>query len=122
MNGVIFVSFEDPDSGVRSKSLVETDRALPVDQFMRTILPGFMMLSGSIARLIARITAIASPCSAVRKSILPEPDPVLAGAGSVHRQCTHNQSMIEALHLRDFHLVIGIEQEGDVKISVADVS
>jgi hypothetical protein len=34
-----------------------------------------MMLSGSIAFLIARITLTASPCSATKKSILPQPMP-----------------------------------------------
>src|SRR5262245_40123884 len=33
------------------------------------------MLSGSIAFLIARITLIASPCSAIKKSNLPQPIP-----------------------------------------------
>ena len=43
----------------------------PSPQLTRTIFPGFMMLSGSIARFTAPITASASPCSAARKSILP---------------------------------------------------
>ena len=38
---------------------------------IRTILPGFMMSFGSSACLMLRITATASPCSAIRKSILP---------------------------------------------------
>jgi hypothetical protein len=37
----------------------------------RTILPGFMMLSGSSACLIVRITVTASPCSAGRNSSFP---------------------------------------------------
>ena len=42
-----------------------------------TILPGFMMLSGSSARLIAAIAAIAgAPSSAGRYFILPSPMPV----------------------------------------------
>jgi hypothetical protein len=54
---------------------------LPADKrglggaYTRRILPGFIMLSGSIAVLIARITFTASPCSAIRKSILPQPMP-----------------------------------------------
>src|SRR6185312_10467582 len=39
--------------------------------YTRTTLPGFMMLWGSSASFSWRITATASPCSAVRKSSLP---------------------------------------------------
>src|SRR6266403_2326001 len=42
---------------------------------IRTILPGFMMSFGSSACLMLRITATASPCSAIRKSILSYPMP-----------------------------------------------
>ena len=38
---------------------------------IRTIFPGFMMSFGSSACLMLRITATASPCSAIRKSIFP---------------------------------------------------
>jgi hypothetical protein len=40
-------------------------------RYTRTIFPGFMMLSGSSAFFSVRMTATASPCSAMRKSILP---------------------------------------------------
>ena len=40
-----------------------------------TVLPGFMMLRGSSARLIVRIRSTASPCSATSKSILRTPMP-----------------------------------------------
>jgi hypothetical protein len=59
----------------------QAGRMLPADKrglggaYTRRILPGFIMLSGSIAVLIARITLTASPCSAIRKSILPQPMP-----------------------------------------------
>ena len=38
---------------------------------IRMILPGFRIPSGSSAIFILRMTLIASPCSAIRKSILP---------------------------------------------------
>ena len=66
--------------GVRSKTeLADTikpavgrrTRCGRLTRQIRTILPGFMMLSGSSACLMARMTLTASPCSATRKSILP---------------------------------------------------
>src|ERR1043166_8270622 len=39
--------------------------------YIRTILPGFKMPSGSSACLILRMTSTAGPCSANRKSIFP---------------------------------------------------
>jgi hypothetical protein len=58
------------------------------------ILPGLRMLPGSSDRLIAVITATASPCSAREERQLAGPDPMLAGAGPVEPQralqpCAH---------------------------------
>jgi hypothetical protein len=44
------------------------------------------MLSRSIAFLIARITSIASPCSASRKSVLPQPNACSFGADEEPRK------------------------------------
>src|SRR5260221_3667536 len=44
---------------------------VPDGTYIRTILPGFMMLSGSSAFLTRRMTLSASPCSSWRQSILP---------------------------------------------------
>ena len=43
----------------------------PTPNYIRTILPGFIMPSGSSACLMLRMTSTAGPCSAKRKSILP---------------------------------------------------
>lgn len=58
-------------AGMTAKGLTfRTSLRLGSDQ-TRTILPGFRMPSGSSAILIVRMTLTASPCSAIRKSILP---------------------------------------------------
>ncbi len=58
--------------GVRRKAQTEVYRQVAQS---RTTLPGLNRFSGSSARLIARITGTASPCSASRKSSLPMPMP-----------------------------------------------
>ena len=88
---------------------------------MRMILPGFMMSSGSIARLIARITSSADPIS-FREIHLALPDAVLAGAGSVHGDGALGKPRNHLLGGPHLVRVIGIDEHTHMKIAVADMA
>ena len=64
-NSEAFYSFQ-PSDFLRFFSIMPT-----TPNYIRTILPGFKMPSGSSACLILRMTSTAGPCSANRKSTLP---------------------------------------------------
>src|SRR5690349_9099961 len=54
--------------------------------------------------------------------LLAEADAMFAGAGAVHAQGALDQSAVEALDLRFLLSRIGIDDEDDVEIAVADMA
>ena len=81
-----------------------------------------MMLCGSSARLIARIAGIALPSSAFEEIDLAEADAVLAGARAVHGDRAHDDALVERLRFLDLARVVGIDQDDEVEVAVADVT
>jgi len=80
------------------------------------------MLSGSIAFLIARITLTASPCSAIKKSIFPQPipcSPVQVPSRNIARSTTRS---LRPFGLRDLLWVVRVEHNNHVEVTVAGMA
>ena len=87
-----------------------------------TILPGFMMFRGSMARLIQRITSSAEPDLRFQIGHLALADPVLAGAGAVHGDGAFRKPFDQLLRRPHLGRVGRIDENAQVKIAVADMA
>ena len=87
------------------------------------ILPGFMMSSGSSARLIARMVANAG-CAVLGQKIfhLALADAVLAGAGAVHGDGALGEPGEKFLRAPDLVGVVAVDQQQHMEIAVADMA
>ena len=84
-------------------------------------LPGFIKLCGSSARLIARITSSASPCSSQILQ-LADADAVLAGARAAEPQRPLHQARVGRFHPRHLLGVVGVDHEDQMEVAVAGVA
>ncbi len=91
-------------------ALLPARRAMRVDpahalrNVSRSILPGFMIPSGSSAALIVRMTLERFAVFALEELHLAEADAVLARAGAAHRERAFDEPRRQALRLLDVGL------------------
>ena len=78
-----------------------------------------MMLSGSSARLIWRMTVKSLAVFSLEKFDLAAAHPMLAGAGAVHGDGAVDEPLIEALDPFDFSFVRRIAEQHHMEIAVA---
>ena len=90
---------------------------------VRDNLSGLEILCGSIAAFRARMASMATrPCSAIKVFHLALPHPMLASAGTVHRQCAFDHVLYTACARVTLAGIRHIHQQGDVEIAVSNMA